>query len=156
MIFILKKILSNKLTPLFLLVFTVSFLHSQNSTAQMIAPPNDVPPSHCRIVGKVVEILPVKTKKDATQPCEKYACQAKIQVLKVLGMGSGFHTPLSLDKTVLIKFAFTLQPTQKLFPKLNKALPGLTTGDQFQADVQGLPSMGTQGLAFTIFTYQKQ
>ncbi|OJJ22121.1 hypothetical protein BKI52_08775 [marine bacterium AO1-C] len=151
MIFILKKA-----TPLFLLTASILFLNVQNSKAQMIAPPNNINPNHCRIIGKVVEIVPVKTTKNATQPCEKYACQAKIQVLKVLGTGVGFHTPLSIDKTILVKFAFTLLPTQKLFPKLNQALPGLSTGDKFQADVQGLPGMGEQALNFTIFTYKKQ
>jgi len=157
MIFIPKQILPNhRATAFVLLTLAILFFHTQNSTAQMIAPPNNVPPSHCRIVGKIVEVLPVKTSKEATQPCQKYACKAKVQVLKVLGIGSGFHSPLSLDKTILVKFAFTLQPTEKLFPELNKAMPGLTIGDKFQADVQALPSMGEQGSSFTVHTYKKQ
>ncbi len=145
-----------KAALLFLLTISTVFFYTQNSAAQMIAPPSNIEPNHCRIVGKIIEILPVKTTKNATRPCEKYPCQARVQVLQVLGTGVGFHTPLSINKNMTVKFAFTLQPTQKLFPELNQALPGLATGDKFQADIQQLETMGKQASSFTVFTYKKQ
>lgn len=156
MIFMFKKIHSLKKYAFFFVVVLIVLFNIQNSKAQMLAPPNNVPPSHCRIIGEVVDIFPVKAQKGAKNPCEKYPCQAKVKVLKTLGRGSGFNVPLSKDKIILVKFAFTLEPTQKLFPQLNKALPGLKTGEKFQADVQGLDGLGEQAVNFTIFTYRKQ
>ena len=73
-----------------------------------------------------------------------------------MGYGMGFGSPLPFNGTIVIKFAFTLEPTNALFPKLNKAMPGLKTGDSFQADIESRHSIEGNSEKYIVHTYIKQ
>lgn len=152
------KLVSNVLYTLVILsLFSCKNNQGMAQTKQVL--PSNVAPSHCRIIGKVIEIQAIRASKNPTKPCEKQACRAKVQVTKILGYGSGFHSILSLNSYITINFAFTLGPTKDLFPKLNQALPGLKQGDSFQGDISGGDGgseMDGGSQTFTIYTYLKQ
>lgn len=152
------KLVSNVLCTL--VIFSLfSCKNNQGMAQTKHVLPSNVAPGHCRIIGKIVEIQAVQVSKNPTRPCEKQPCKAKVQVTKILGYGSGFHSILSLNSYITINFAFTLGPTKNLFPKLNQALPGLKQGESFQGDISGADGGGEMGAGsktFTIYTYHKQ
>jgi hypothetical protein len=132
---------------------TQSMMLDSLSTA--IEMPAQVPPNHCRIVGKILQIdstlLP-----DKTSPCGKAPCRAVVKITQVLGYGSSFGNPLADGQEISAMFAFTLAPTTKdLFPNIDKRLPGLSVGSVFTADVQSLEQFGG-GTAYQIFNYWKK
>lgn len=152
MFYILPKVKS----PFILLTFILILCQYKQNIAQTVMTlPSAIAPNHCRIVGKIIEILPIKTSKNPTTPCEKQACQAKVKILKILGYGMGCD-PLPFQGTIMIKFAFTLGPTDALFPRLNKAMPGLGIGDSFRADMESMDFRESSSGKYTIRTYTKQ
>ena len=100
-----------------------------------------IPPGTCRIVGKVLAILPDRDPNRQT-PCGQVPCRALVRVQRVLGYGAAFQPPLSQGQEIKIYFTFTLSPTGKYFPELTKPLPGLQVNSLFKADITGPPEPG--------------
>ena len=100
-----------------------------------------IPPGTCRIVGKILAILPDRDPNRQT-PCGQVPCRALVRVQRVLGYGAAFQPPLSQGQEIKIYFTFTLSPTGKYFPELTKPLPGLQVNSLFEADITGPPEPG--------------
>jgi len=111
-----------------------------------------IPPDNCKMIGEVVK---VSTERTSNGVCAENPCVATIKVVEILGYGSGFSTPLNIGQEITINFAFTLSPTNNLFPELNEPLEGLEEGDKFEALVIGSERMG-EGKSYKIYAYKKK
>jgi len=98
---------------------------------------NQIAPGTCRIVGKIVQILPER-EADKNTPCGKAPCKALLQLQNVIGYGTGFIKPLAPEQEIKVFFSFTLQATEKLFPELHTPLPGVQVGDTILTDLQSI------------------
>ncbi|GEO05078.1 hypothetical protein AAE02nite_27420 [Adhaeribacter aerolatus] len=96
--------------------------------------PERLAPGSCRVVGRVISVLPDLEPAKNT-PCGQVPCRAVVKVERILGYGSAFGKPLAQDQEIKVYFVFTLSPSQRYFPELTTPLPGLQAGDVFQADV---------------------
>jgi hypothetical protein len=99
------------------------------------APPQ-IPPGTCRLLGRIVTILPQRDP-DPQAPCGRVPCRARVRIERLLGYGAAFHPPLAEGQEVKVYFTFTLSPTSKYFPELTSPLPGLRVGQRFEADMSG-------------------
>lgn len=116
-----------------------------------------IPPSSCRLIGTIVSIDD-SLADNPKDPCGKTPCRALVRVDSVLGYGQGFAPPLAEGNEIKITFKFTLNPTDDLFPNMNKAYPGLSVGDAFVANVEALrtgmsPKDAPQ---FLVYGYKKK
>ena len=103
-------------------------------------------------------LVSVDSTLDGSGPCSKAPCRGTIRVDSIVGYGSAFGSPLSLNQQIEAHFTFTLAPTTKyLFPNTTLALPGLTVGEKFQADVESRKEMGigARNISYDIQDYQK-
>jgi len=99
-----------------------------------------IAPGRCRIVGTLVEI---DSTLDTGGPCSKAPCRGIVRVDSILGYGSAFGNPISLNAKINVKFAFTLAPTTRdLFPNMTVQLPGLYIGASFKTDLESQNDMG--------------
>jgi hypothetical protein len=98
--------------------------------------PPGIPPGTCRLVGRVVAVLPQKDP-DKQAPCGRVPCRARVRIERLLGYGAAFHPPLAEGQEIQVYFTFTLSPTGKYFPELASPLPGLKAGSLFEADMTG-------------------
>lgn len=116
-----------------------------------------IPPNVGRIVGTIVSIEKVRAVQGDLSPCARVPCQALVRVESVIGYGSAFPASFKAGDQISVRFAFTLHPTDKLFPKMEHHLPGLKVGQVFKADVTASDLMmsGSQ-LELIIYTYQPQ
>lgn len=113
-----------------------------------------IPPGNCRLVGKVVAILPQRDA-DKQSPCGQVPCRARVRVQRILGYGAAFQPPLAEGQQIKVYFAFTLSPTGKYFPELASPLPGLPVGSLFEADITAPAEPATAGKSwFRVTTYK--
>jgi hypothetical protein len=113
-----------------------------------------IPPGACRLVGKVVAILPQRDA-DKQAPCGQVPCRAQVRVERVVGYGAAFQPPLAEGQQIKVYSTFTLSPTGKYFPELATPLPGLPVGSLFEADITTLAEAATaQERWFRVTTYQ--
>jgi hypothetical protein len=110
--------------------------------ANPAAAPPRIPPGTCRLVGKVVAILPERDP-DKQAPCGRVPCRALVRVQRIVGYGAAFQPPLAEGQEIKVYFTFTLSSTGKYFPELTTPLPGLQVGSIFEADMTGPPEPGT-------------
>ena len=97
-----------------------------------------LPPESCRIIGKVISIEPINSASKGSAPCDKFPCDAAVQIVQVLGYGSSFSTMLYSEDVINLHFSFTLNNTKQAFPNQEVIeLPGLNVGDLFDAHIQG-------------------
>ncbi len=116
--------------------------------------PPSIPPNQCRVSATVIAIdSAVRGDKG---PCATAPCMATVRIDSVLGYGSAFPKPLAPGEKLVVKFAYTLQPTTKEFPEVKPALPGLSVGARFVALVGGEMGMGQTEPAYSIYTYERQ
>ena len=99
-----------------------------------VGQPERIPPGSCRLVAKVISVLP-DLEPDKTTPCGQVPCRAVVQIINILGYGSAFGQPLAQGQEIKVYFHFTLGPTARFFPELTTPLPGLRPGSVFRADV---------------------
>jgi len=116
-----------------------------------------IPPNVGRIVGKIVRIEKVRPVQVDSSPCARVPCLALVRVESVIGYGSAFPTSFNAGDQISVSFAFTLHPTEQLFPQMANHLPGLKVGQVFKADVTAsdLMTSGSQP-ELVIYTYQLQ
>jgi hypothetical protein len=100
--------------------------------------PQSLPPESCRIRGKIISIKAVDSEVKGNTPCDKNPCDAEVLIEKVLGYGSSFSAMLYPEDVITLHFSFTLSNTKQVFPDKNVIeLPGLNTGDLFEANIEG-------------------
>jgi hypothetical protein len=113
-----------------------------------------IAPGACRIVGKIVAILPDQDP-NRQGPCGQVPCRALVQVQRVVGYGAAFQPPLTQGQEIKVYFTFTLSPTGKYFPELTVPLPGLRVNSIFEADITGPSEPGScQEAWFRIKAYK--
>jgi len=84
------------------------------------------------LIAKVLEIYDEKT---STYPCSEVACMAKVRIEKVVISSANTLEPFSSGQEGKMRFEFSLsKTTKKLFPNLDKRLPGLNAGDRFKVN----------------------
>lgn len=115
---------------------------------------SDIEPGMCRLIGKIVDIKPTTKTNTKKKSCSAQPCVATVKIIQTLGCGMGVSQVISPERIYEMHFAFTLGKTQKLFPELNRPLPGLKKGEKFQADVSVGESMN--GVACTVYSYVKK
>ena len=119
-------------------IITVSFFSggchkevTKDYNVPKLEKPDTIPPGHAQITGSVIEIEPISSNSNSSDPCSKTPCIAKVKIKSII-YGAGF--PVLSSKEVRVKFAFTLSPTTKdLFPNMTETYPGLKVGDNFSA-----------------------
>ena len=105
-----------------------------------------IPAGHCRIVATVVEVHAPDADLGSENPCSRFPCAATVLVDSILGYGSGFTGTLAPGKHVEVRFTYTLAPSKQAHPSAAFSLPGLGSGDHFQADLSGSQEMISPGL----------
>jgi len=116
-----------------------------------------IPPSHCRVIGTIVSVDSTQLHPQGTDPCSQAPCEAGVRVDSIVGYGSAFPQPFAGGQIVRVRFTCTLGPTGRIFPAMNPALPGLSAGDQFRADIVGTPAPGAANESmFTVESYEKR
>jgi hypothetical protein len=97
-------------------------------------PPEGPTPSV--ILGRIASLwIDTAAVENATTACQTHPCEAKVEVLAVEQMGSGYHGEFEAGTMLQAHFIFTLSPTENVLPELNTPLPGLKEGDYFRAEV---------------------
>ncbi len=114
-----------------------------------------IAPGKCRIIGT---LMAIDSTMEDSGPCSKAPCRATVRVDSVLGYGSAFGNPVSLNARIAVRFAFTVAPTTKdLFPNMTNRLPGLQVGSTFQTDLESqieMRSAGTQSW-YLVYDYKR-
>jgi hypothetical protein len=108
----------------------------------------------CRISATVISVDSTLTNSKPDDICAKFPCRAVISIDKILGYGSGFNTKLAPGQELVVKFQFTLAPSEKALPGLQLELPGLKNGQHFIADLEETMNIGTDERSFTIYRYE--
>lgn len=111
---------------------------------------DDVGPNEARVLATLTGIHAERAR---SGPCAEAACSGVIRIDSLLGYGSAFPAPLSKGQHLDARFAFTLDPTREVDIDVDTTLPGLSLGDSFWADLQGLPAPGTT--RYTIQEYYR-
>ena len=66
-----------KISPVLFILVIVLCQYQQSIAQTIMVSPSNISPSHCRIVGKIIEILPVASSKKPTHPCENKLVRQK-------------------------------------------------------------------------------
>ena len=103
------------------------------------------PPGTCTIVGTILALDTSRAVASSAGPCTSAPCDAFVRVDSILGYGAAFPAPLGVTQTIRVHFTFTLAPTEKLFPSMSPALPGLGVGSVFSASVGAGPDQNVSG-----------
>jgi|GEM_PF-3765379 len=129
---------------------------ANQSTHMQSQPTPAPPPNTCLVTAQVIRIHDPNTSVKDSSPCGRFACKAQIRIVTVHAYGSAFSGAVNTGDSAEAYFAFTLQPTQNLFPQREQPLPGLRVNDTFTALLHkaGLP--GGTAPAYTVYDYQKQ
>jgi hypothetical protein len=104
-------------------------------------PVSEGTPMSCRIEGRVTQILKPEVA-DKGSICARYSCKARVKILDVSACGSSVSMPLNAGDTVMVRFAYTLHATAKLFPNMKVQFPGLKKGSVFYANAEQRLVMG--------------
>lgn len=122
----------------------------QGSAAKVAA----AKPMSCNMEGRVVAILKVYDA-DTGSVCAKHSCRARVQITAVPGCGASVSLALNVGDTVDMKFAYTLDNTERIFPAMKTKYPGLKKGDRFSATVSQRLKPGTDG-EWVVYDYQRK
>ena len=77
-----------------------------------------------------------------------------VYIRKILQKGQNYHGQFSQGDTLSIYFTYTLRDTEKLFPELNKALPGIKVNGIFEAELFEKPDE-TQKYRIELYALKK-
>lgn len=98
--------------------------------------PEESSPKNSVVIGKLVERIASTTQDvEWNDKCSNHPCRGKIELLALSNRGSNFHGQYNEGDTIEVRFVFTLDPTDKIYPELNTPLPGLMVGDFFEAEL---------------------
>ena len=122
------------LSSIFILGFVLSSCHQKNAN-QLFFDQADISKSTLNSVIEAKVIKPLKDKAHQTGICQKHVCYASIEIIQIIQNGQNYHGQFVKGDTIEAFFNFTLGNTQKLFPHLNKTLPGLKRDDIFLAEL---------------------
>ena len=115
-----------------------------------------IPPGNCKVAATVVSISTTMKGNGEKDPCGTAPCIATVRIDSVLGYGSAFPKTFSAGEKITMKFANTLRPTEKNYPDVKPALPGLSVGSKFVALVNGQMVMGQTEPAYVVYGYEKK
>ncbi|OJJ22296.1 hypothetical protein BKI52_06330 [marine bacterium AO1-C] len=87
-----------------------------------------------RVIAQVVKVKPINKTLQNT-PCADHPCEAMIKIEKVVGTGAFFYGEIKQGQSLEAYFTKTLASSEKNYPQLKPALPGLNLNDRFQADI---------------------
>ncbi len=110
-------------------------------------------PMSCKIKGRVVSIIK-SYDPDTGSVCSKHPCRAKVKIMDVSERGSAVSLPINPGDIVEMQFAYTLDNTSKVFPKMKAHFPGLKKGAIFSALAIQRLEPGTGGV-FVVNAYEK-
>ncbi len=85
------------------------------------------------VVARMVKFLNLEEYQN--EMCKKHPCLASVEILNIVKNGQNYHGQFSKGDTLKVYFEFTLDNTNKIFPELNKCLPGLKKNETFQAEL---------------------
>ncbi len=122
----------------------------------MVSEGQRIPPNHCRVVATIVSVKSDLKGASEKDPCGKAPCMAVVKIDSVIGYGSAFGTSLMPGKEVEVRFTLTLSPTKEILPEVTPALPGLTVGSSFEANIRSAATAGSTTLALSIDSYKKK
>lgn len=107
-----------------------------------------------RVEATVQEIKPID-KSSSNDACSENPCKALIKINEIVDTGASFNGKVDQGQVLEAFFVKTLSPTESIFPDLQRHLPGLEVGDEFQADiVYDIKSTTTSG--YHVVTYAKR
>ncbi|MEO8166776.1 MAG: hypothetical protein ABI623_00925 [bacterium] len=115
-----------------------------------------IPPGNCKVSATIVSISSTMKGSSEQDPCGTAPCIATVRIDNVLGYGSAFPKTFSAGETITMKFANTLLPTEKNYPNVKPALPGLSVGSKFMALVNGQMMMGQTEPVYMVYGYEKK
>jgi hypothetical protein len=110
-------------------------------------------PGKCLVSATVISIDNILEKSDLASPCANAPCKAKILIDKVFVCGSGIAEAPAIGDSINANFAFTLFPTEKIFPALKPSFSGLQIGSKFKATLDCKPMPGGKS-NFIIYDYE--
>jgi hypothetical protein len=108
----------------------------------------------CRIRATIKEIDTTLVTENPDDICAKFPCNATITIDEVLGYGAGFNKRLAPGEEIIVRFQFTLAPSEKAIPGLQLDLPGLKNGMQFLADLEEAHIVSNDADRYTIYRYE--
>lgn len=107
----------------------------QKTSKQVFFDQSDISKSTLNSVIEAKLIKHLKNPSNASEICQKHPCYASLEITRIVENGQNFHGQFSKGDTIEAFFNFTLDNTAKLFPQLNKVLPGLKNNAIFQAEL---------------------
>ena len=116
------------------LFLLVSSCHQKTSN-QVFFDQSDITKSTLNSVIEAKVIEHIENTTVTTEMCKKHPCYASLEITRIVQNGQNYHGQFSEGDTIEAYFNFTLDNTSKLFPQLNKTLPGLNKGTIFQAEL---------------------
>jgi len=146
-------IIKNSLFAILLLAASILLISCSSTKEKSTVIESKIPPGHAKIDGMITEIEPVSENADPNDPCSSAPCVALVKVSSAT-YGAGFPQ-LVMDKTIRVKFLFTLEKTSKaLFPNMDEEYPGLNVGQEFTALVSRVESIDETAPKFQIHGYE--
>lgn len=109
-------------------------------------------PNSCKIEATVIKVLDPSSP-DRNDICHRYSCEAIVHIDKIILCGSTITiTPDDQDQ-ITVHFAYTLNPTNRLYPTLKPSYPGLQNGSHFSANVEQRLALGDQ-VNYIVYSYE--
>jgi len=93
-------------------------------------------PNSARIIATIIEIDSTFRTRQKGDLCSEYPCRAVIRIDSILGVGMGFPSDFRKGKKLPAIFKFTLMPTEKIYPGLDKHFPGLSLNSKFSTEIK--------------------
>ncbi|MFC1553579.1 hypothetical protein ACFL7D_02995 [candidate division KSB1 bacterium] len=118
---------------------------------------DDISPNHCRIEARIISIDKTPVSTNPSDPRSKVPSRAQVNIVKVIGYGSAFGSPLPAGKEITVDFAFTLNPTKDIFPDMTASYPGLKEGNVFIADLEAREVLSREGgtnISYKVYGYE--
>lgn len=100
-------------------------------------------PMNSWIQGFVVEVMPIEPDPMKSEPCAQHACVAMIEVQQITQQGMNYHHQFGDGELMKVYFQYTMAPSSQVFPDISPALPGLNSGDSFEAELFENPDSDT-------------
>ena len=138
------------------IAFVSCFPKKQLVKLQLDSNNRPLPVEASEVLAQIVEVLPQQQAIMKSSPCAKAPCEATVKVMQVLKSGQAFLPTLSRNEDVRIRFAYTLAPTDSIFPDSDAHLPGLNKGDVFKAHVRIIGQAESGLNLYEISNYEKQ
>lgn len=111
-------------------------------------------PMTCHIKAKVLEFVKDEVI-DTNGVCALHPCKAIVEIIDFGSCGASVTLNYKFGDKVSMQFAYTLDDTKNIFPKMKSHFPGLKVGDVFSAIVHQRLQMGADGI-FVVYDYQRE